>query len=63
VHIVYSVQVLLPRLDFFGSKQVSNAENEGLKNYRDTAEAVICGLLPDSPSATAGMLQCLSTLI
>ncbi|KAK3129605.1 hypothetical protein QOZ80_6BG0482270 [Eleusine coracana subsp. coracana] len=46
-------QVLLSRLNFFGSKQISNAENEGLKNYRDTAEAVICGLLPDSPSATA----------
>uniref|UniRef100_A0A0D9XG17 Endoglucanase n=1 Tax=Leersia perrieri TaxID=77586 RepID=A0A0D9XG17_9ORYZ len=45
-------QVLLSRLNFFGSKQTSNAENMGLKNYRDTAEAVICGLLPDSPSAT-----------
>lgn len=53
VHFVYSVQVLLSRLNFFGSKQISNAENEGLKMYRDTAEAVICGLLPDSPSATA----------
>uniref|UniRef100_A0A0E0M3U7 Endoglucanase n=1 Tax=Oryza punctata TaxID=4537 RepID=A0A0E0M3U7_ORYPU len=46
-------QVLLSRINFFGSKQTSNAENMGLKMYRDTAEAVICGLLPDSPSATA----------
>jgi len=46
-------QVLLSRLNFFGSKQISNAENEGLKSYRDTAEAVICGLIPDSPQATA----------
>jgi hypothetical protein len=49
---IYSVQVLLSRVNFFGSKQTSNAENMGLKSYRDTAEAVICGLLPDSPSAT-----------
>lgn len=53
VHFVYSVQVLLSRLNFFGSKQISNAENEGLKSYRDTAESVICGLIPDSPQATA----------
>ena len=53
VHIVYSVQVLLSRLNFFGSKQISNAENEGLKSYRDTAEAVICGLIQDSLQATA----------
>jgi hypothetical protein len=53
VHSLFLVQVLLSRLNFFGSKQISNAENEGLKNYRNTAEAVICGLLPDSPSATA----------
>jgi hypothetical protein len=53
VHFVYSAQVLLSRLNFFGSKQISNAENEGLKMYRDTAEAVICGLIPDSPQATA----------
>uniref|UniRef100_A0ACD5XTU9 Uncharacterized protein n=1 Tax=Avena sativa TaxID=4498 RepID=A0ACD5XTU9_AVESA len=45
-------QVLLSRVNFFGSNKASNAENSGLKSYRDTAEAVICGLLPDSPSAT-----------
>ncbi|KAF7066882.1 hypothetical protein CFC21_072807 [Triticum aestivum] len=45
-------QILLSRVNFFGSKEISNAENSGLKMYRDTAEAVICGLLPDSPSAT-----------
>lgn len=67
MHFVYYVQVLLSRLNFFGSKQTSNAENMGLKMYRDTAEAVICGLLPDSPSATAsrtgGMLKFFHCLI
>ncbi|KAL5203849.1 hypothetical protein ABZP36_008720 [Zizania latifolia] len=45
-------QVLLTRINFFGSKQTSNAENMGLKMYRDTVESVNCGLLPDSLSAT-----------
>ncbi|XP_048331882.1 endoglucanase 10 [Ziziphus jujuba] len=43
-------QVLLSRLSFFGAKGVS--DNSGLRGYRKTAEAVICGLLPGSPSAT-----------
>ncbi|CAL5418430.1 unnamed protein product [Camellia sinensis] len=42
-------QVLLSRLSFFDSK-VSNSGN--LQNYRKTAEAVMCGLLPKSPTAT-----------
>ncbi|GKU90083.1 hypothetical protein SLEP1_g4125 [Rubroshorea leprosula] len=45
-------QVLLSRLSFFGS-DTSASENSGLQNYRKTAEAVMCGLLPDSPSATS----------
>ncbi|KAJ4783796.1 Endoglucanase [Rhynchospora pubera] len=45
-------QVLLSRVKFFGSKEASNAENNGLGMYRKTAEAVVCGLLPDSPTAT-----------
>ena len=36
-----------------GMTKISNAEKEGLKSYRDTAEAVICGLIQDSLQATA----------
>ncbi|PON70751.1 Glycoside hydrolase [Parasponia andersonii] len=43
-------QVLLSRISFFGAKGISN--NDGLLKYRQTAEAVICGLLPRSPTAT-----------
>uniref|UniRef100_A0A5B7C9J2 Endoglucanase n=1 Tax=Davidia involucrata TaxID=16924 RepID=A0A5B7C9J2_DAVIN len=43
-------QVLLSRVSFFGAKDASNSEN--LQNYRKTAEAVMCGLLPKSPTAT-----------
>ncbi|EXC00970.1 Endoglucanase 24 [Morus notabilis] len=43
-------QVLLSRISFFGAKGTSNSA--GLLKYRETAEAVICGLLPDSPTAT-----------
>ncbi|XP_002510516.2 endoglucanase 10 [Ricinus communis] len=43
-------QVLLSRLTFFGEKDTSNS---GLQMYRQTAEAVMCGLLPDSPTATS----------
>ncbi|KAJ6802319.1 endoglucanase 24-like isoform X1 [Iris pallida] len=46
-------QVLLSRVNFFASKDTSNAENKGLQMYRNTAEAVMCGLLPDSPTATS----------
>ncbi|KAJ4966409.1 hypothetical protein NE237_018258 [Protea cynaroides] len=45
-------QVLLSRLNIFGAKDASDAENSGLQKYRKTAEAVMCNLLPDSPSAT-----------
>ncbi|KAK1296940.1 Endoglucanase 24 [Acorus calamus] len=45
-------QVLLSRLHLFSSK-ASNAENAGLRMYRKTAEAIMCGLLPDSPTATS----------
>lgn len=46
-------QVLLSRANFFASKDSSNSENKGLQMYRNTAEAVMCGLLPNSPTATA----------
>ncbi|KAM7521201.1 hypothetical protein LguiB_020163 [Lonicera macranthoides] len=44
-------QVLLSRVSFFGSKDASNSAN--LQNYRRTAEAIMCGLLPKSPTATS----------
>ncbi|XP_041992997.1 endoglucanase 10-like [Salvia splendens] len=43
-------QVLLSRVSFFGSKDVSNSNV--LDKYRESAEAVMCGLLPKSPTAT-----------
>ncbi|KAK3017930.1 hypothetical protein RJ639_004019 [Escallonia herrerae] len=45
--------VLLSRVNFFGRKDMSGAENIGLQMYRKTAESVMCGLLPDSPTATS----------
>ncbi|CAN0872119.1 Endoglucanase 2 [Linum grandiflorum] len=42
--------VLLARLTLLGQKDTSNA---GLQQYRETAEAVMCGLIPDSPTATS----------
>ncbi|XP_042510097.1 endoglucanase 24-like [Macadamia integrifolia] len=45
-------QVLLSRIDLFGAKEASNSENNGLQMYRKTAEAVMCGLLPSSKTAT-----------
>ncbi|KAG0452700.1 hypothetical protein HPP92_025092 [Vanilla planifolia] len=46
-------QVLLSRLNIFGTKESTNAENKGLQMYQKTAEAIMCGLLPDSPTATS----------
>ncbi|KAJ7957856.1 Endoglucanase [Quillaja saponaria] len=43
-------QVLLSRLTFFKAKDIPNSGD--LQSYRETAEAVMCGLLPDSPTAT-----------
>ncbi|KAL0351776.1 UNVERIFIED_CONTAM: Endoglucanase 10 [Sesamum calycinum] len=43
-------QVLLSRVSFFGSKDV--ASNDVIGKYRETAEAVMCGFLPKSPTAT-----------
>ncbi|KAK4349009.1 hypothetical protein RND71_031764 [Anisodus tanguticus] len=43
-------QVLLSRVSFFNSK-ASNSDT--LQEYRKTAEAVMCGLLPKSPTATS----------
>ncbi|XP_062022739.1 endoglucanase 10-like [Rosa rugosa] len=42
-------QVLLSRLTFFGGSK----DNSVLQKYKKTAEAVMCGLLPKSPTATS----------
>ncbi|XWS45539.1 hypothetical protein CRYUN_Cryun15aG0145100 [Craigia yunnanensis] len=46
-------QVLMSRINFFGAKEMSTVENLYLQKYRKAAEAVMCGLLPDSPTATS----------
>ncbi|KAE8010608.1 hypothetical protein FH972_006965 [Carpinus fangiana] len=46
-------KVLLSRINFFGAKDVSIAENLDLQMYRESAEAIMCALLPDSPTATS----------
>ncbi|XP_019156590.1 PREDICTED: endoglucanase 10-like [Ipomoea nil] len=45
------VQVLLSRVSLLSSKDLSNSKV--LLKYRSTAEAVMCGLLPKSPTATS----------
>uniref|UniRef100_A0A2P2IPS7 Endoglucanase n=1 Tax=Rhizophora mucronata TaxID=61149 RepID=A0A2P2IPS7_RHIMU len=47
-------QVLLSRLTLFGNKGTSN---KGLEMYRKTAEAVMCGLIPNSPTATTSRTE------
>ncbi|KAI3745822.1 hypothetical protein L6452_08233 [Arctium lappa] len=42
--------VLLSRISFFGLDDDANTEN--LNEYRRTAEAIMCNLLPNSPSAS-----------
>ncbi|KAK6939351.1 Glycoside hydrolase family 9 [Dillenia turbinata] len=44
-------QVLLSRLSFFGGQGLKS--NSDLLEYKKTAEAVMCGLLPKSPTATS----------
>ncbi|BFG39253.1 hypothetical protein CerSpe_255270 [Prunus speciosa] len=48
-----ATQVLMSRISFFGTKDISFAENMDLQKYRETAEVFMCGLLPDSPTATS----------
>ncbi|KAJ1422592.1 Six-hairpin glycosidase superfamily [Sesbania bispinosa] len=47
-----AAQVLLSRVNFFGARGISNEENLDLQMYRETAEILMCKLLPDSPTAT-----------
>lgn len=44
-------QVLLSRVSFFGPR--NKKRSAGLQRYRQTAEEVMCSLLPDSPIATS----------
>ncbi|KAK4416809.1 Endoglucanase 24 [Sesamum alatum] len=44
-------QVLLSRVNFFGSKEIRGEENIALQLYRKTAEVVICGLLSSSSAS------------
>lgn len=46
------MQVLLSRVSFFGVNGLSSSVQNGLQKYRSTAEAVMCSLLPKSPTAT-----------
>lgn len=46
-------QVLLSRLSFFGTKDIADSEKNGLQKYTKTAVAVMCNLLPHSPTATS----------
>nr|QSH74826.1 endoglucanase 10 [Abelmoschus esculentus] len=48
-------QVLLSRLTLLGAKRATG--DSGLENYRKSAEGVMCGLLPKSPSATSSRTE------
>ncbi|KAL8459136.1 hypothetical protein ACS0TY_036561 [Phlomoides rotata] len=48
-------QVLLSRVSFFGPKGISNSDV--LNKYKESAEAVMCGLLPKSPTATTSRTE------
>ncbi|KAG6390667.1 hypothetical protein SASPL_148406 [Salvia splendens] len=48
-------QVLISRISFFGGKDISNSDI--LVQYRDSAEVVMRGLLPESPSATSSRTE------
>ncbi|KAG6704884.1 hypothetical protein I3843_07G149500 [Carya illinoinensis] len=50
-------QVLLSRLTFFGCKEGSKSLISGLQKYKETAEAVMCVLLPSSPTATTSRTE------
>uniref|UniRef100_A0A803PFN3 Endoglucanase n=1 Tax=Cannabis sativa TaxID=3483 RepID=A0A803PFN3_CANSA len=50
-------QVLLSRINFFGGKEMTVTENVDLQMYRKTAEIIMCGLLPDSPTSTSSRTQ------
>ncbi|XP_038722577.1 endoglucanase 24-like isoform X2 [Tripterygium wilfordii] len=50
-------QVLLSRVGFFGMKGISGEENIDLQLYQKASEHILCGLLPDSPTATSSRTE------
>ncbi|EEF31649.1 endo-1,4-beta-glucanase, putative [Ricinus communis] len=50
-------QVLLSKINMFGVEGMSMEENLELQIYRETAEAFMCRLLPDSPTATSSRTE------
>jgi endoglucanase len=51
IYYAESKQSLL-RINFFGAKDIPDAENLDLQKYSETAEMLMCKLLPDSPTTT-----------
>ncbi|CAK7334305.1 unnamed protein product [Dovyalis caffra] len=49
--------VLLSRVNIFGAKGILSEENLDLQMYRKTSEAIMCQLLPDSPTATSSRTE------
>ncbi|KAK7250798.1 hypothetical protein RIF29_33483 [Crotalaria pallida] len=52
-----ATQVLLSRVNFFAARDIPNGENLELQMYRETAEILMCQLLPDSPTATTSRTE------
>ncbi|XP_057415695.1 endoglucanase 2-like [Lotus japonicus] len=52
-----ATQVLLSRVNFFGSRGMPDAQNLDLQKYRESAEMLMCKLLPDSPTATTNRTE------
>ncbi|KAL4644236.1 hypothetical protein ACB092_02G149800, partial [Castanea dentata] len=50
-------RVLLSRINFFGAKDDSTSENLDLQLYRESSEAIMCALVPDSPTATSSRTE------
>ncbi|KAM3708835.1 hypothetical protein ACJW31_02G126600 [Castanea mollissima] len=49
--------VLLSRINFFGAKDESTSENLDLQLYRESSEAIMCALVPYSPTATSSRTE------
>ncbi|XP_027347965.1 endoglucanase 2-like [Abrus precatorius] len=52
-----ATQVLLSRVNFFGASNIPDEENLDLQMYRETAEILMCNLLPDSPTASTNRTE------
>lgn len=47
----------MSRVNFFGARDIPDVENLDLQMYRETAEILMCELLPDSPTATTNRTE------